>query len=57
MGYANPAQSGEGMHLRQFARTFIVDKDGKRVAFVAIDGAMTSISVKQGVSLYEHSSG
>lgn len=44
MGYANPAQTGRGIHLRQYARAFIIGdpKTQKRFVFVSIDGCMAS---------------
>lgn len=50
MGYAQISQKGHGLHLRQYARAFIVDDDVKRVAFVTFDGAMIGHSVKRDVS-------
>lgn len=50
MGYAHPEQRGEGLHLRQFSRAFIVDNNGNRVVFVSVDAAMMSNSVKRDVS-------
>lgn len=47
-------QRGEGLHLRQFARTFLVDDGSKRVVFVSVDGAMISHAVKQNVSAIGH---
>lgn len=49
MGYANIKQRGQGLHLRQFARTFIVDDSKKRIVFVSVDGAMISHAVKRDV--------
>lgn len=49
MGYANMKQRGQGLHLRQFARSFIVDDGIKRVVFVSVDGAMISHPVKRDV--------
>lgn len=50
MGYAQVSQKGHGLHLRQYARAFIVDDDIKRVVFVSFDGAMVGHSVKRDVS-------
>lgn len=50
MGYAHMNQRGHGIHLRQFARAFVVDNHGKRVAFVSVDGAMVSHPIKRDVS-------
>uniref|UniRef100_A0A336MNH5 Neutral ceramidase n=1 Tax=Culicoides sonorensis TaxID=179676 RepID=A0A336MNH5_CULSO len=51
MGYANIKQHGKGIHLRQFARTFIVQDQitNERVVFVSVDAAMMGHSVKQDV--------
>lgn len=50
MGYANIAQIGKGLHLRQFARAFVVvDDNGSRVAFVSVDSGMMGFGVKQEV--------
>lgn len=48
MGYANPSQISEGIHLRQFSRAFIVvDPDTQtRVVYVNIDACMLSQVVK-----------
>lgn len=50
MGYAQVSQKGHGLHLRQYARAFIVDDGIKRVVFVSFDGAMVGHSVKRDVS-------
>lgn len=50
MGYANLKQKGKGLHLRQFARAFVVeDVSGNRVAFVTVDAAMVGDGVKREV--------
>lgn len=49
MGYASLDQKGIGMHLRQFARAFIIDDGKHRVAFVSIDACMISDSIKREV--------
>lgn len=50
MGYGDPEQVGQGIHLRQFARTFIVeDADQKRIVFVSVDAGMISHVVKRNV--------
>lgn len=51
MGYAQMQQRGQGLHLRQFSRAFIVDDDTKRVVFVSVDGAMISHPLKRDVSI------
>lgn len=50
MGYAQVTQKGHGLHLRQYARAFIVDDNTKRVVFVSFDGAMIGHTVKRDVS-------
>lgn len=45
MGYANPKQLGRGIHLRQYARAFIIQDPkvaGSSVLFVSIDACMAS---------------
>ncbi|XP_052762808.1 neutral ceramidase B-like [Mya arenaria] len=47
MGYANPAQTSRGIHLRQFSRAFIFEDNNKnRVVFINIDACMFSAGVK-----------
>ncbi|KAL3313772.1 Neutral ceramidase [Cichlidogyrus casuarinus] len=53
MGYANPAQIDSGLHLRLFARSFVVEEKahpGNVVAFVSIDQGMASQIVKTEVA-------
>lgn len=42
MGYAAPGQTGRGIHLRLHSRAYVVDDGKKRIAFVSIDGGMSS---------------
>ncbi|XP_054736512.1 neutral ceramidase [Anastrepha obliqua] len=50
MGYANIKQVGRGLHLRQFARAFVVeDENHNRVAFVSVDAGMMGYGVKREV--------
>ncbi|CAG0890551.1 unnamed protein product [Darwinula stevensoni] len=50
MGYANPSQTGAGIHMRQFARTFIIcDDPGECLVFVIADMGMMDTAVKTGV--------
>merc|ERR1719230_2522929 len=42
MGYATPSQKGEGIHMRQWARAFVVADGEKRMVFVSMDGCMGS---------------
>ncbi|KFB39360.1 AGAP000973-PA-like protein [Anopheles sinensis] len=53
MGYAQIAQRGAGIHLRQYARSFIIE-DGSgdqnnRVVFVSVDAGMMGHAVKRDV--------
>jgi len=43
-------QSGEGIHLRQFSRAFIIEDSSSRIAFVSIDSAMMGDQIKKDVS-------
>ncbi len=54
MGYAQVSQKGHGLHLRQYARTFIVDDNVKRVVFVCFDGAMMAHALKRDVNLNQN---
>lgn len=51
MGYADPAQKTEGIHLRLFARAFVVESpcNGQRVAIVSADLGQVFQSVHQAV--------
>jgi len=52
MGYAHPGQIGQGIHMRQFARAFIIvdeENEGKRVVMVNGDICMCMIYIKQTV--------
>lgn len=48
MGYANPAQTSKGIHLRQYSRAFIIaDSANKsRIVFVSTDSCMQSQGLK-----------
>lgn len=51
MGYAVPSQRGEGIHLRQYARTFIVqDSAGRRAVYSSIDISAVSHAMRRDVS-------
>jgi hypothetical protein len=50
MGYAKLGQKGKGIHLRQFARAFIIDDGKERLAFVSVDGAMMGNGLRREVS-------
>uniref|UniRef100_A0A336ML87 Neutral ceramidase n=1 Tax=Culicoides sonorensis TaxID=179676 RepID=A0A336ML87_CULSO len=51
MGYAELNQQGQGIHLRQFARTFIVQDPATndRVVFVSVDTGMIGHAIKREV--------
>lgn len=49
MGYAKSSQIGCGIHLRQFARAFIIDDGESRVAYVTVDACMISHGLKKEV--------
>jgi neutral ceramidase len=49
MGFAQLNQRGHGIHLRQFSRAFIFEKNGERAVFVSIEAAMTGHAVKREV--------
>lgn len=50
MGYAELHQRGEGIHLRQFARTFIVQNDDapdrSRIVYVTVEAGMVAHEVR-----------
>ncbi|XP_060552761.1 uncharacterized protein LOC132714046 [Ruditapes philippinarum] len=47
MGYANPAQTSRGLHLRQFSRTFIFEDQMKnKVVYINLDACMFSQGLK-----------
>lgn len=49
-GYANSKQTSRGLHMRLWARAFVVEGcNGKRIAFVSADLAQMFHSVRQGV--------
>ena len=52
MGYAAPGQVTAGIHMRQFARTFIIDDETNRVVFVNVDCAMIDQLVKFEVCIH-----
>ncbi|XP_001606211.2 neutral ceramidase isoform X1 [Nasonia vitripennis] len=49
MGYAKMDQKGSGLHLRTFARSFIIDDGQHRFVFVTVDSAMVGHDVKAAV--------
>ena len=53
MGYAKMEQKGKGLHLRTFARAFIIDDGTERFVFVSVDNAMISNDIRQEVT-YVH---
>jgi len=46
MGYANPDQLSGGIHMRQYARAFIIGQGSSRIVFVNLDACMGSTLVK-----------
>ena len=50
MGYAKLGQKGKGIHLRQFARAFVLDDGKERLAFVSVDCAMIGNGLRREVS-------
>lgn len=51
MGYAETSQRGQGIHLRQFARAFIIqDNAGRRVVYVSAEIAGISVAMRRDVS-------
>lgn len=55
MGYAKLEQKGTGIHLRQFARAFVLEDEnsdkGERIAFVSVDAAMMGHGVRREVDI------
>lgn len=49
MGYAKTGQKGCGIHLRQFARAFILDDGETRAAFVTVDTCMGAHGLRRSV--------
>ncbi|KAF2898133.1 hypothetical protein ILUMI_08042, partial [Ignelater luminosus] len=49
MGYAKSTQKGSGLHLRQFARAFIIEDGTNCIAFVSIDAAMVGHGLRKQV--------
>ncbi|XP_017780486.1 PREDICTED: neutral ceramidase [Nicrophorus vespilloides] len=49
MGYAKGTQKGQGLHLRQFARAFIIQDSENRIVFVTADVGMIGIGVRREV--------
>ncbi|XP_071554309.1 neutral ceramidase isoform X2 [Temnothorax nylanderi] len=49
MGYAKMEQKGNGLHLRTFARAFIIDDGMERFVFVSVDSAMIGNDIRQEV--------
>lgn len=51
MGYAVPSQRGEGIHTRQYARTFIVqDSAGRRAVYSSVDISAISHAMRRDVN-------
>ncbi|XP_063992674.1 neutral ceramidase [Diachasmimorpha longicaudata] len=49
MGYAKMDQKGTGLHLRTFARSFIIDDGIERFVFVSVESAMIGHDVRSAV--------
>ncbi|XP_011300650.1 neutral ceramidase [Fopius arisanus] len=49
MGYAKMDQKGTGLHLRTFARSFIIDDGDQRIVFVSVESAMIGHDVRAAV--------
>lgn len=49
MGYAKQNQKGMGIHLRQFARAFIIGDGKERMVFVSVDACMMGHGVRNKV--------
>ncbi|XP_015117152.1 neutral ceramidase [Diachasma alloeum] len=49
MGYAKMDQKGTGLHLRTFARSFIIDDGNQRFVFVSVESAMIGHDVRSAV--------
>ncbi|VVC31571.1 Hypothetical protein CINCED_3A005975 [Cinara cedri] len=49
LGYGKMEQRGEGIHLRQFSRAFVIDDSVSRIAFVSIDSAMMGDHIRSDV--------
>ena len=56
MGYANPGQVANGIHMRQYARTYILSdpSNNTRIVFVNMDACMPSQGLKQEVYSQTH---
>lgn len=51
MGYAKMSQVGIGLHLRQWARAYIISDGTNRFAFVNVDVGMIGFGIKEAVSI------
>ena len=51
MGYGAFTQKGEGIHMRQFCRTFIIADDKKRVVLTSVEGGMIGHAIKRDVNV------
>lgn len=50
MGYAKMDQRGQGIHLRQFSRAFIIEDGHERFVFVTADVGMVGTGLRKAVS-------
>lgn len=53
MGFAQLSQKGHGIHLRQYARAFLIQEGSIRVVFVSVDAGMISHAVKTNVRILD----
>ncbi|XP_044727443.1 neutral ceramidase isoform X2 [Chrysoperla carnea] len=49
MGYARIEQKGQGIHLRQYSRAFIIEDGTDRIVFVSVDACMMGHAVREKV--------
>lgn len=49
MGYGKTDQKGTGLHLRQWARCFIIDDGKERIAFISVDVGMIGDGLRNSV--------
>lgn len=51
MGYADVGQSGAGIHLRQYSRAFIFQKEETRIVLVIADVQAVGVAVRRQVCM------
>lgn len=52
MGYARIEQKGQGIHLRQYSRAFIIEDGTDRIVFVSVDACMMGHAVREKVKCF-----